>query len=74
MDNQFMITIIEQGLIGSVFIAGAFVLIGRRTGKTLRADREIWVLAMPIAVSIAAVLLIGMTSIHLFVWPNMVVF
>ncbi|MHB8858048.1 MAG: O-antigen ligase family protein [Thermoleophilia bacterium] len=74
VDNQYLITLIEEGLVGTVILAGTFFLLGKQTWRSLGSGDEMHAWIIPIAVSMGAVLLIGVTSNPLFVWPNMVLF
>jgi hypothetical protein len=74
IDNLYLGTLVEQGLIGSVLLGGALVLIGRQVWRLIAAGGRIAILALTLAVSMAALLLASITSNPLFIWPTMVVF
>lgn len=74
VDNQYLITVLEQGLVGAVILAGSLFIIGGQAWRTLKIRDEMRDWALPVVVSMGAIILIGLTSNPLYVWPNMVVF
>ncbi|MHB9053003.1 MAG: O-antigen ligase family protein [Thermoleophilia bacterium] len=73
-DNQYLVTLIEEGLAGTVILAGTLFLLGKQTWRSLGNGDEMRAWIIPVALSMGAVLLIGVTSNPLFVWANMALF
>ena len=74
IDNLYLETLVEQGIIGTLLLGGALVLIGRQVWRLIAGGGKYWAVSVTVAASMAAMLITGMASNPLFVWPNMVVF
>lgn len=74
IDNLYMTVIVEQGLVGTILIAGAFWSIGSKGFKTIRTSGFARSWGWPLVASMAAVLIEGVVTSNLMIWPIMVVF
>lgn len=74
IDNQYLVTLVEQGLVGFMLLGGVMVLIARQAWTMIRAGGEQAQLVVPLAFSMSAVLINGMTANTLLIWPAMVLF
>jgi len=74
VDNIYLSTIVEEGLIGSVLTGALLILIGMQTWKVIKNGRGLALVALPLAASMVSVLINGLTTDSLLIWPVMVVF
>lgn len=74
IDNQFLTLLVEHGVVGSLLAGAAVVLIGLQAWKLLRAGGSFAMWAVPIVISLSAVLIDGVTFESMMIWPNMVIF
>lgn len=74
LSNVFITILVEEGLIGSLLLAGTLILAGRYAWLVIKGGGESARIAVPVTVSMAALLINGMTADSLLIWPVMVVF
>lgn len=74
IDNIYLTALVEQGLIGVVLIVSTLWLIGTQGWKLLKNGGHAAQWGWPLAASMVGVMIAGLTSNDLMMWPNMVVF
>lgn len=74
IDNLFLSTLVEEGIVGSLLIGLMFFLLGQEAWRLLRLPEQRAFLAIPIVFSMSVVIINGMTYNTLLTWPIMVVF
>jgi hypothetical protein len=75
IDNLYLTVLVEQGIVGIILAGTALVFMGRQGWQLLKEESgryAIWGLAP--AVSMVLILIKGLTSDSVMIWPNMVVF
>lgn len=74
IDNVYLTTLVEQGLIGVALVGITLLFMGREALRVLRESGEKGDMALAIAASILLILINGLTFNSLMIWPNMVIF
>lgn len=74
IDNMYLTTPVEEGIIGTVLIVMTFSLMASQGWRTLRSDAAAAWWGWPAAASMVGVMIAGFTENDLLNWPNMVVF
>lgn len=74
IDNLYLTIIVEQGIIGFSLVIATFILMIRNVLKLLHEDDVSRTWTILILISLGSLLLTGLTSSPIFVWPTMVVF
>lgn len=74
IDNLYLTILVEQGVVGSLLLISTLALIGWQSVRLIRpwGNRAYWTL--PLAFSMAALLINGMTNDSMMIWPGMVLF
>ena len=74
IDNYYLSTLVEEGLVGVVLLGGTIFLIFRDVWKVIRGNLENLAAAVCVGVSMAAVMINGVTANVLLIWPVLVFF
>jgi len=74
IDNLYLTTLVEEGLVGFTLLGATLILIGRQAWMLIRNQRALLYLVLPATTVVAATLIDGFTFDSLLVWPNMVIF
>jgi len=74
IDNVYLTTLVEEGIVGIILGGVLLWLISKKVWRVVRRNDSLAIMAMPLAFSISAVLIDGMTFDSLLVWPSMVCF
>jgi O-antigen ligase len=74
LSNVFIMILVEEGLVGSLLIAATLILAGRHSWLVIKGGGESARIAVPVTVSMMALLINGITADSLLIWPVMVVF
>jgi len=74
IDNIYLVALVEQGALGVLLVGAALTLIGTQAWKLLRRGGPLAAWGLPVAVSVAMILINGYAMSSLMIWPNMIVF
>lgn len=74
IDNEFFTLIVEEGIAGTLLAGAVIISLGIQAWSLLRGGGKYSILAIPVTVSLSAVIIDGMTFNSMTNWANLVVF
>lgn len=74
IDSLYLTALVEEGLAGILLIGATLALMGRQAWNLLKDGGPFAVWGLPVAASMALILINGFSSNTLMLWPTMVVF